>query len=175
MSFAFQPNNTATFRFLWPCIVSKVWREKIEQDATIRYLLLTSVSTCFGHHYPIFRRTKTLLLHRNASVLRFRTGWHRGLDVSTCFNFYAQNGSNMHFYAYGTTCMQSRSFFRGLFIKHHNLTTLAQSDLRKHKCGGIENICFFSSQLQIWQFGNCTHNTRIIGHTLSYMCHRYLS
>ena len=39
------------FRFLWPCIVSKVCREKNQQDATIRYLLLTSISTCFGHHY----------------------------------------------------------------------------------------------------------------------------
>ena len=26
-------------------------REKYQQDATIRCLLLTSVSTCFGHHY----------------------------------------------------------------------------------------------------------------------------
>ena len=41
-----------TFRFLWPCIVRKVWRErKNQQDATIRCLLLTSISTCFGHHY----------------------------------------------------------------------------------------------------------------------------
>ena len=40
-----------SFSFLWPCIVSKVWREKNQQDATIRCLLLTSVSTCFGHHY----------------------------------------------------------------------------------------------------------------------------
>ena len=39
------------FSFLWPCIVSRVWREKTQQDATIRCLLLTSVSTCFGHHY----------------------------------------------------------------------------------------------------------------------------
>jgi len=28
-----------------------VKREKNQQDATIRCLLLTSVSTCFGHHY----------------------------------------------------------------------------------------------------------------------------
>jgi len=40
------------FRFLWPCIVSKVWREREnQQDATIRCLLSTSVSVCFGHHY----------------------------------------------------------------------------------------------------------------------------
>ena len=61
-----------------------------QEGATIRSLLLTSVTTCFGHHYahlqenkiqqldvyyqllsqhvsgiimPIFRRTKTVLLH----------------------------------------------------------------------------------------------------------------
>ena len=47
------------FRFLWPCIVSKVWRErKNQQDATIRYLLLTSVSTCFGDHYAHLQENK---------------------------------------------------------------------------------------------------------------------
>ena len=47
-----QSDRAAVVRFLWPCIVSKVWREKKNQkDATIRCLLLTSVSTCFGHHY----------------------------------------------------------------------------------------------------------------------------
>jgi len=47
------------FRFLWPCIVSKVWREKKnQQDATIRCLLLTSVSTCFGHHYAHLQENK---------------------------------------------------------------------------------------------------------------------
>ena len=91
------------FRFLWPCIVSKVWRErerkkptrcnnqmfiinfclnmfraslcraswakckererKNQQDATIRCLLLTSVSTCFGHHYANLQENKTVLLH----------------------------------------------------------------------------------------------------------------
>jgi hypothetical protein len=38
------------FRFLWPCIMSKVWREKNQQYATIICLLLTYISTCFGHH-----------------------------------------------------------------------------------------------------------------------------
>ena len=53
-------NQQLKFRFLWPCIVSKVWRErKNQQDATIR-CLSTSVSTCFGHIMPIFRRTKTV-------------------------------------------------------------------------------------------------------------------
>ena len=46
-------------RFLWPCIVSKAWRErKNRQDATIRCLLSTSVSTCFGHHYAILQENK---------------------------------------------------------------------------------------------------------------------
>ena len=48
----------ASFRFLWPCIVSKVWREKNQQDATIRCLLLTSISTCFGHHYAHLQENK---------------------------------------------------------------------------------------------------------------------
>ena len=34
-----------------------------QQDATIRRLLLTSVSTCSGIIMPIFRKTKALLLH----------------------------------------------------------------------------------------------------------------
>ena len=29
-----------------------------QQDATIRYLLLTSVSTCFGHHYAHLQENK---------------------------------------------------------------------------------------------------------------------
>ena len=48
-----------SFRFLWPCIVSKVWRErKNQQDATVRCLLLTSVSTCFGHHHAHLQENK---------------------------------------------------------------------------------------------------------------------
>ena len=46
------------FRFLWPCIVSKVWGQKNQQDATIRCLLLTSVSTCIGHHYAHLQENK---------------------------------------------------------------------------------------------------------------------
>ena len=46
------------FRFLWPCIVSKVWREENQQDATIRCLLLTSISTCLGHHYAHLQENK---------------------------------------------------------------------------------------------------------------------
>ena len=43
------------------CIpTSKVWREKEknQQDATIKCLLLTSVSTCFGYHYAHLQENK---------------------------------------------------------------------------------------------------------------------
>jgi hypothetical protein len=33
-------------------------REKNQQDATIRCLLLTSISTCFGHHYAHLQEIK---------------------------------------------------------------------------------------------------------------------
>ena len=33
-------------------------REKIKQDATIKCLVLTSVSTCFGHHYAHLQKNK---------------------------------------------------------------------------------------------------------------------
>jgi len=59
------------FRFLWPCIVSKVWRERErerdrerererenQQDAKTRCFLSTSVSTCFGHHYAHLQDNK---------------------------------------------------------------------------------------------------------------------
>ena len=36
----------------------EVWREKNQQDATIRCLLLTSISTCFGHHYAHLQENK---------------------------------------------------------------------------------------------------------------------
>jgi len=40
--------------------MSKVWREreKNQQDATIKCLLSTCVSTCFGHHYAHFQEIK---------------------------------------------------------------------------------------------------------------------
>ena len=38
---------------------NQVWRQrKNQQDATIRCLLLTSVSTCFGHHYAHLQENK---------------------------------------------------------------------------------------------------------------------
>jgi len=47
-------------RFLWPCIVSKVWERerRHQQDATITCLLSTFVSTCFGHHYAHLQEIK---------------------------------------------------------------------------------------------------------------------
>ena len=33
-------------------------KREVQQDATIRCLLLTSVSTCFGHHYAHIREIK---------------------------------------------------------------------------------------------------------------------
>jgi hypothetical protein len=33
-------------------------KRKDQQDATIRCLLLTSVSTCFGHHYAHLQENK---------------------------------------------------------------------------------------------------------------------
>jgi len=38
--------------------VFKVQREKNQQDATIRCLLLTSISKCFGHHYAHLQESK---------------------------------------------------------------------------------------------------------------------
>jgi len=35
-----------------------VLRERKNRDATIRYLLSTSVSTCFGHHYAHLQENK---------------------------------------------------------------------------------------------------------------------
>jgi hypothetical protein len=53
-----------SFRFLWPCIVSKIWKEKTnkmqELDVYYYYLLSQRVS---GIIMPIFRRLKALLLH----------------------------------------------------------------------------------------------------------------
>ena len=73
-------NFTATiqsFRFLWPCIVSNVWRErKNQQDATIRCLLSTSVSTCFGPHYAHLHEIKDrVLLHTVYCAGSAGCGW----------------------------------------------------------------------------------------------------
>ena len=36
----------------------KVWRKKNQQDATVKCLLLTFISSCFGHHYAHFQENK---------------------------------------------------------------------------------------------------------------------
>ena len=36
----------------------RVKKKKNQQDATIRYLLSASVSTCFGHHYAHLQKNK---------------------------------------------------------------------------------------------------------------------
>ena len=49
------------FRFLWPCIVSKLWSERENQhDATVRCLLSTLSQHVSGIIMPIFRRTRRI-------------------------------------------------------------------------------------------------------------------
>ena len=38
----------------------QIMKKEDQQDATIRCLLLTSVSTCFGHHYALLQENKDL-------------------------------------------------------------------------------------------------------------------
>jgi len=53
-----------SFRFLWPCIVSKLWSEREnQQDATVRCLLSIFSQQVLGIIMPIFRRTRHVLLH----------------------------------------------------------------------------------------------------------------
>jgi len=57
-------NKNHPFRFLWPCIVSKLWREREnQQDATIRCLL----STLSLHVSGIIMPTFTVLAPYNAA------------------------------------------------------------------------------------------------------------
>ena len=52
------------FRFLWPCIVSKLWSEREnQQDAAVRCLFSTISQHVSGIIMPIFRRTRHMLLH----------------------------------------------------------------------------------------------------------------
>jgi hypothetical protein len=46
--------------FYVPMIVHRdqIMKREDQQDATIRCLLLTSVSTCFGHHYAHLQESK---------------------------------------------------------------------------------------------------------------------
>jgi hypothetical protein len=53
-----------------------------QQDATIRCLLLTSVSTCFGHHYAHLQENKgpVMTVHREQNMKR-ETNKMQQLDV----------------------------------------------------------------------------------------------
>jgi hypothetical protein len=48
---------------------------KNQQDATIRYLLSTSVSTCFGHHYADLQENKDRVLLRTVVLFWFCWMW----------------------------------------------------------------------------------------------------
>ena len=50
--------------------------KKNQQDATIRCLLSTSVSTCFGHHYAHLQENKdSVLLHTAYCAGSAGCGW----------------------------------------------------------------------------------------------------
>ena len=56
--------------------MESVKREKNQQDATIRCLLSTSVSTCFGHHYAHLQENKDrVLLHTVYCAGSAECGW----------------------------------------------------------------------------------------------------
>jgi len=67
-----------SFRFLWPCIVSKLWSEREnQQDATIRCLFSTISQHVSGIIMPIFRRTRRKLLHFTnfQKILLYQISW----------------------------------------------------------------------------------------------------
>jgi len=78
--------------------IIKIWREKTnkmqqldvyylnmkrkdQQDATIRCLLLTSVSTCFGHHYAPLQENKGPVTAFGVSFCNKRENVHISRDV----------------------------------------------------------------------------------------------
>jgi len=64
------------FRFLWPCIVSKLWSEREnQQDATVWCLLSTLSQHVSGIIMPIFRRPKRVLLHVLCCAGSAGCGW----------------------------------------------------------------------------------------------------
>ena len=67
---------SVSFRFLWPCIVSKLWREREnQQDATVRCLLSILSQHVSGIIMPIFRRTRRVLLHVVCCAGSAGCGW----------------------------------------------------------------------------------------------------
>jgi len=59
-----------SLRFLWPCIVCKLWSEReCQQHATVECLLSTLSQYVSGIIMPIFSRTRRVLLHVVCSAL----------------------------------------------------------------------------------------------------------
>jgi len=77
-----------SFRFLWPCIVSKLWSEREnQQDATVRCLFLTISQHVSGTIMPILRRTRHMFLRMGVMVPE--TCWeivkNKHLTVASCW------------------------------------------------------------------------------------------
>ena len=74
-------------RFLWPCIVSKLWSEiENQQDATVRCLLSILSQHISGIIMPIFRRTRRVLLHNTAPHNRYQPHPAEPAQHTTCSN-----------------------------------------------------------------------------------------
>jgi len=57
-------------------LYEEIMKREDQQDATIRCLLLTSVSTCFGHHYAHLQQNKDrVLLHTVYCAGSAGCGW----------------------------------------------------------------------------------------------------
>jgi len=73
-----------SFMFLWPCIVSKVWRKNTNKMQQYRWIivnfrcwLLTTVSTCFGHLYAHHQEKRPRVTAYGVYLLAV-------LDVAVC-------------------------------------------------------------------------------------------
>jgi len=75
-NFRCKKSQIESFRFLWPCIVSKLWSEREnQQDATVRCSLSILSQHVSGIIMPIFRRTRSVLLHVVCCVGSAGCGW----------------------------------------------------------------------------------------------------
>ena len=78
------------FRFLWPCIVSKLWSQREnQQDATVKMFIINTFSTCFGHHYAHLQENKTCVTARG--VLRWFCWMWLVAVVGRCFVGYCSS------------------------------------------------------------------------------------
>ena len=60
-SLCYTETKVTFFRFRWPCIMSKLWSEREnQQDATVRCLFSTISQHVSGIIMPIFRRTRRI-------------------------------------------------------------------------------------------------------------------